>query len=71
MDDVIVLSSRGQDDYLFCIIETTAFKELARFGLQGKRAFEIGVMGSINKINRTKIFNRISVNKNECFFVIL
>ena len=55
MDSVIVLDSRGLDNYLFSIIDTSSFKELARFGLQGKGPLEIGVPGFFDKINSDSI----------------
>ncbi|MBI9065417.1 MAG: hypothetical protein JEZ14_25760 [Marinilabiliaceae bacterium] len=51
MNDVLLIKSVGTDDYLMSVIDTSDFKELARFGSQGKGPNEIGVMGFINKLS--------------------
>ncbi len=55
MDDVILLLSRGMDNYLFSIIDTVDFKEVSRFGIQGKGPMEIGACGFVSKINNDSI----------------
>lgn len=55
MDDLILLHSRGRDNYLFSIIDTVDFKEISRFGIQGKGPMEIGACGFVSKINNDSI----------------
>ena len=55
MNDVLFLHSRGTDNNLFSIIDTSNFKEIVRFGVQGRGPMEIGLCGFISKINPDSI----------------
>ncbi len=70
MDSVIVLNSRGVDDCLFSIIDTVEFKEIARFGLQGKGPLEIGAIGAISRINGDSILVTDMADKDTYLFSV-
>ncbi|MGV8829623.1 MAG: BF3164 family lipoprotein [Breznakibacter sp.] len=55
LNGVLIIESRGSDNNLISVIDTSNFNEIARFCKQGKGPNEVGVMGFVCKINEDSV----------------
>lgn len=70
MGEFLVIQDRKQDEYFLSILDTIEFKELKRFGRQGKGPKEIGIVGFVNKLNSDSLIVYDLTDKEAFLFSI-